>query len=242
MMTVAEVSRKTGVSVRTLQYYDRMGLLPPAQRTEAGYRLYDDAALERLQQILLFRELEFPLREIREILNRPDFDRDLALEHQIELLSLRKEHIEGLIRLARDMKKTGVRQLDFSAFDTRTMDEYAARARAEWSGTREYHEFEKKDQGRTVEDRQKLAQAMMDIFRGFLDIRDKAPDGPEARAQVEKLRAFISEHFYACSEKMLLALGAMYAGGGEFTENINREAGDGAAQAAARAIEACCRA
>lgn len=83
MMTVKEVSRLTGISIRTLQYYDKLGLLP-AMRTGSGYRLYDDAALERLQQILLFRELEFPLRDIRTILDNPNFDRRKALSQQID--------------------------------------------------------------------------------------------------------------------------------------------------------------
>lgn len=91
MMTVNNVSKLTGVSIRTLQYYDKIGLLHPAEHTEAGYRLYDDTALERLQQILLFRELEFSLKEIQAILQSPDFDRDKALEQQIELLSLKKK-------------------------------------------------------------------------------------------------------------------------------------------------------
>ena len=99
MKTVHEVSELSGVSIRTLQYYDRIGLLSPTDRTEAGYRLYDDAALEKLQQILLFRELEFPLKDIMEIVNRPDFDRSKALEQQIELLKLKKEHIENLMDL-----------------------------------------------------------------------------------------------------------------------------------------------
>ena len=90
MMTVKEVSNLTGVSIRTLQYYDKIGLLHPAHRTQAGYRLYDDAALERLQQILLFRELEFSLEDIRKILKNPDFDREKALEQQITLLTLKK--------------------------------------------------------------------------------------------------------------------------------------------------------
>lgn len=79
MMTVNEVSKLAGVSIRTLQYYDSIGLLKPAEYTESGYRLYDDAAMERLQQILLFRELEFPLKEIKEIVTRPDFDKKKAL-------------------------------------------------------------------------------------------------------------------------------------------------------------------
>ena len=113
MMTVNEVSKLTGVSIRTLQYYDKIGLLHPAKYTEAGYRLYNDAALETLQQILLFRELEFPLKDIKEIISRPDFDRSKALEQQIKLLTLKKEHIENLIDLAKGIKLLGVRKLGF---------------------------------------------------------------------------------------------------------------------------------
>ena len=93
-MTVNEVSKLTGVSIRTLHYYDEIGLLHPSEITEAGYRLYDDTALERLQQILLFRELEFPLKEIKGVLDAPNFDRNRALEQQIELLTMKKEHLE----------------------------------------------------------------------------------------------------------------------------------------------------
>ena len=107
MMTVHEVSRRTGVSVRTLQYYDKMGLLPPTARTEAGYRLYDDAALERLQQILLFRALAFSLKEIQAILQSPNFYRNRALDQQIHLLTLKRAHIDNLITFARGLKRNG---------------------------------------------------------------------------------------------------------------------------------------
>ena len=123
MRTVNEVSKLAGVSIRTLQYYDKIGLLHPTGRTESGYRLYDDTALERLQQILLFRELEFPLKEIREILNRPDFDREKALEQQITMLELKKEHLENLIAFAREIRKTGVRTMDLSVIDTKKLKE-----------------------------------------------------------------------------------------------------------------------
>ena len=79
MKTVKQVSRLTGISVRALHYYDEIGLLKPSDITEAGYRLYDDTALERLQSILFFRELEFPLKDIREIMESPDFDRKAVL-------------------------------------------------------------------------------------------------------------------------------------------------------------------
>ena len=90
MMTVNEVSKLTGMSIRTLQYYDTIGLLKPIEYTESGYRLYDDTSLERLQQILLFKELEFPLKEIKKIIDAPNFDRNKALEQQIELLTMKK--------------------------------------------------------------------------------------------------------------------------------------------------------
>ena len=94
MMTVHEVSNISGVSIRALHHYDRIGLLPATEVTPAGYRLYDVTALERLQQILFFKELEFSLKEIKEILDSPGFDRGKALEQQIHLLELRKEHLE----------------------------------------------------------------------------------------------------------------------------------------------------
>ena len=167
MMTVNEVSKLTGVSIRTLQYYDKIGLLHPAEYTEAGYRLYDDAALETLQQILLFRELEFPLKDIKKIVGSPDFDRSKALEQQIELLTLKKEHLENLIDLAKGLKLRGVRHLKFDAFDTRKIDEYAAQAKAAWGTTPAYKEFEQKSKGRTREEDQNIAQGLMDIFAEF---------------------------------------------------------------------------
>ena len=102
MMTVNEASKLTGVSIRTLQYYDTIGLLPPAGYTEAGYRLYDDTALARLQSILLFRELEFPLKDIKRILDDPKFDQATALTDQIKLLELRQARLGRLITLARE--------------------------------------------------------------------------------------------------------------------------------------------
>ena len=93
MMTVNEVSKLTGVSIRTLQYYDTIGLLKPIEYTESGYRLYDDTSLERLQQILLFKELEFPLKEIKKIIDAPNFDRNKALEQQIELLKMEERRV-----------------------------------------------------------------------------------------------------------------------------------------------------
>lgn len=241
MKTVHEVSRLTGVSIRTLQYYDRIGLLPPAAYTEAGYRLYDEAALERLQQILLFRELEFPLREIRDIIGRPDFDRGRALEQQIELLTLRKEHIEGLIALAERIRKTGGHAMDFDAFDKKKLEEYQAKAKEAWGQTAEYKEFEERQKTRTEAQNQDAAAGLMDIFREFGAIRGGDPAGAEAQGLAAKLQSHISANYYECSREVLAGLGKMYAAGGEFTKNIDAAGGEGTAVFAAKAIESYCK-
>ena len=241
MMTLNEVSKLTGVSIRTLQYYDKIGLLHPAKYTEAGYRLYDDAALETLQQILLFRELEFSLKDIKEIISSPDFDRSKALEQQIELLKLKKEHIENLIDLAVGIKAIGVKPLKFDAFDTRKIDEYAAQAKAAWGTTPAYKEYEEKSKGRTKEDNLKIHQGMIDIFGEFGQIRNTDPASEEAQEMVKKLQDYITEHMYTCTKEILGGLGMMYGGGGDFTTNIDKMGGEGTAEFASRAIEIYCR-
>ena len=230
MMTVNEVSKLTGVSIRTLQYYDKIGLLHPAEYTEAGYRLYDDAALETLQQ-----------KDIKKIVGSPDFDRGKALEQQIELLTLKKEHLENLIDLAKGLKLRGVRHLKFDAFDTRKIDEYAAQAKASWGTTPAYKEFEQKSKGRTREDDQNIAQGLMDIFVEFGAIKDTDPASEEAQALVKKLQDYITQNYYTCTNEILSGLGKMYAGGGDFTKNIDSYGGEGTAEFAHQAIEVYCR-
>ena len=240
MMTVHQVSRLTGVTVRTLQYYDKIGLLSPAQYTEAGYRLYDDAALERLQQILLFRELEFPLKEIREILNSPHFDRQLALEQQIELLTMKREHLTDLIRLARGIKLTGGGNMDFTAFDTKKIDEYAQQAREQWGATPAYREFEEKNANRTPAEMKAAGDRLMALIAAFGDWRGTDPAARQVQEQVRALQDFITEHYYHCTDEILSGLGKMYAGGGEFTANIDAHGGEGTAEFVSRAIEIYC--
>ena len=239
MMTVKQVSELTGVSIRTLRYYDKIGLLSPSDHTEGGYRLYDDTALERLQQILLFRELEFPLKDIIRIMGRKDFDRRKALDQQIELLELKKQHLQKLIDFARGIKMLGVRAVDFTAFDRSKLDEYAQRAKAEWGDTPEYKEFEEKDSKRTAAENDQLTERFMTLFAEFGELKGGSPDSPEAQAQVRKLQSFITENMYTCTDEILRGLGKMYAAGGEFTENIDRAGGKGTAEFTAAAIEVC---
>lgn len=241
MMTVNEVSKLTGVSIRTLQYYDTIGLLPPTEYTEAGYRLYDDTAMERLQQILLFRELEFPLKEIKRIIDSPDFNRNKALEQQMKLLTMKKEHLEGLISFARKIKETGVNKMDFQVFDTTKMDEYTKKAKEQWGQTAEYKEYEEKTSKQSPEAQKQALQNFMLIFLEFGKMIDKKPEDSNVQLKVKVLQDYITDHFYKCSNEILKSLGEMYASGGEFTENIDKAAGDGTAVFVAKAIDIYCR-
>lgn len=241
MMTVHEVSKLAGVSIRTLHHYDRIGLLYPTEVTEAGYRLYDDTALERLQCILLFRELEFPLKEIKGILDSPSFDRNKALEQQITLLEMKREHLENLIGLAREIKTIGVSKLDFKAFDTKKMEEYARQARESWGQTAAYQEYEQKSAGRSPQEERQLGIGLMGIIAEFGKMKESDPADEAVQTQVEKLQKYISKHYYACTDEILSSLGRMYAGGGKFTENIDNAGGDGTAEYVHRAIEIYCK-
>ena len=240
MMTVNEVSKLTGVSIRTLQYYDTIGLLKASSYTESGYRLYDDTALERLQQILLFKELAFSLKEIKEIIDAPNFDREKALEQQIELLTLKKEHLENLIDFARGIKQIGVKKMDFTVFDTKKIDEYARRAKEQWGETSEYQEYEEKSKNRTDAQQKDVMNRFMLIFAEFGKLKEQDAASDMVQLQVKKLQGFISEHYYHCSKEILSGLGKMYAGGGEFTENIDHYGGEGTAEFADKAIQAYC--
>lgn len=240
MMTVNEVSKLTGISVRTLHYYDEIGLLHPASVLDTGYRLYDDENLKRLQQIMLFRELEFPLKEIKKIIDNPDFDTARALENQIELLSLRREHLDNLIQHAKEMQKKEESKMDFKAFDKSKLEEYSKRAKEQWGDTAAYKEYEEKAKDRTDREEKEMGEGLMQIFAEFGRISDQDPTGAEAQALVKKLRDYISSNYYACTNEILSGLGQMYAAGGEFTENIDAAAGAGTAVFASKAIETFC--
>ncbi len=241
MKTVHEVSKLAGISVRTLHHYDAIGLLSPTETTEAGYRLYDDDALARLQCILLFKELEFPLKDIKAILDSPNFERNKALDQQIELLKLKKEHLENLIDLATGVRMIGVKKLmNFDAFDTKKIDEYAKQAKESYGTTPAYKEFEEKSKGRSKEQEKQLGIGMMNLFADLGKLISHDVSETIVQEKVAELQSYITEHYYTCTPEILQGLGEMYAGGGSMTDNINNYAGAGTAEFAAKAIRIYC--
>ena len=237
MKTVKEVSQLTGVSVRTLHHYDAIGLLKPTKVTEAGYRLYDEQALERLYLILVFRELGLSLKEVGSILAAPDFDRNRVLEQQIDLMQKKINRLQDRISLAQGILTVGVKYMDFNGFDPKKMDEYSTQAKALYGKTEAYREFEQKARSRTKEQEKELGGQVMDFFARLGQMRPCAPDSVEALAWAKELQEFFTAHYYTCTPQILKGLAESYAGGGSLTENIDRAGGDGTGAFAKEVID-----
>lgn len=241
MRTVREMSRLTGVSVRTLHHYDAIGLLKPSQTTQAGYRLYDDAALTRLQSILLFRELRFPLKEIKAILDKPDFDPREALEQQIKLLELQAAHLQNLIRFAREVQKKGVEQMNFHAFNREELDRYTQEVKERWGATQAYAEFAEKSRGLTQGQREDAAAQLLSRFTQLGALRQQhSPADPAVQEQLSALQDFITDHYYHCTDEIFRGLGELYVCDARMKHSIDQAGGSGTADFVHRAIEIYC--
>ena len=241
MYKISEISKISGVSIRTLQYYDEIGLLKPAKVTERGYRMYDDTNLSKLGEILLLRELEFSLKQITEILTYPGYDRKSAIDSQIELLTMKKERLEKLIEFAEKVKKGEAKKMDFKAFDNKEYEILQAEAKERWGKTDAYKEFEDRSKNKTKDSLMRSGAEMMKIFAELGDIKDKAPDGREAQLLVGKLQDFITVNYYTCTKEILASLGIMYTADKRFTASIDNAGGAGTAEFAGKAIEYYCK-
>ena len=239
-MQVREFAKFTGVSVRTLHYYDQIGLLPPAFADKTtGYRYYDEQSLLRMQEILFYRELDFSLKSIGKILASRDHDTKKSLEEQKILLTLKKERLERLIASIDDaMKGENV----MSAFDNNKFEEYKAEVQQRWGKTEAYREYSQKTAGYSKESWSNMLQGMDSIFADFAACMNKgeSADSPEAQKLAESLQRYISENFYHCTREILAGLGQMYVADERFKNNIDRH-GDGTAEYASQAIACYCK-
>ena len=239
-MSVHEVAKLTGITARTLHYYDEIGLLKPTKVTESGYRMYDDTALSRLQNILLFRELEFPLKEIKVILDSPDFDPSEAIAQQIELLELQYKHIGELIIFAREIQNKGVTTMNFDVFDKSEIKKYEAEVKAKWGNTKAYQEYEQKDIARNEGDYSKIANELMTIFSELGELKHLTPNADEVQKKISALQKFITDNYYVCTNEILSGLSEMYVCDERFKSNIDKAGGDGTAGFVKQAIAVYC--
>ena len=222
MRTVKEVSKITGVSVRTLHHYDAIGLLKPTKVTEAGYRMYDDTALSRLQNILLFRELQFPLKDIKIILDSSDFDPSEAIAQQIELLELQYKRIGELLTFAREIQNKGVTTMNFDVFDKEEIEKYKAEVIAKWGDTKAYQEYKQKDIAKNEGNYSKIAEELMTRFSELGGLKHLAPNSGEVQKKISALQKFITDYYYVCTDEILNGLGEMYIKDERFQKNIDR--------------------
>lgn len=241
MLTVKQLADKCGVTVRTLHHYDAIGLLKPALVTEAGYRLYDDTALERLCLILLFRELGFQLKDIRGILDAPDFDCNRVLEQQIVLLKQKQRHLESMTTMAQGVRMMGVTFLELEGFNMKKFDDYSQQAKALYGKTEAYREYAQKEKHRTREQSDAINGQVMEFFVRLGKLKNLPADSEAVQDWVQSLQAFFTEHYYNCTPELLMGLGQLYAEGGSMTENIDAAGGAGTGAFARDAIACYCK-
>ena len=227
----------TGVSVRTLHHYHSIGLLLPTRITEAGYRLYDACALEKLYKILLFREAGFSLEEIKNILCASDDARNGALAQQIRLLEQQVEKLQNRITLAKGIQITGGKYMDFEEFDAAKLDDYSTQAKALYGKTEAYREYTRKSKNRSDREQRELGEQVMEFFARLGKLRPCDPGCAEAQAWAKELQDFFTANYYTCTPQILSSLAESYAGGGSMTENIDKAGGAGTGTFAKEVID-----
>ncbi|HEM4386098.1 TPA: MerR family transcriptional regulator [Streptococcus suis] len=205
---------------------------------ENGYRYYNQENLARLQEILLFRELDFPLKDIQQLLDVTEVNRQQVLRDHITLLELKRERLDRIINHARLLTEKGGEVMDFHAFDSSQLEAYKAEAKERWGNTSAFAEFEERYDA--SKDRV-FAQEMQAIFEVFGKMQSLEVDHPDVQAQVANLQAYITENFYTCTKEILQNLGLMYVEDERFTTNIDRAGGPGTAAFVSQAIAVYCK-
>ena len=237
---IKEFAEYTGVSVRTLHYYDEIGLLKPAWvDPQSGYRYYDDESLLRMQEILFYKELDVPLKRVLELLSSPGYNKNVVLREQRQLLELKKQRLERLISaIDGAMKGENI----MSAFDNHEFEQYKAEVQEKWGKTDAYKEHSEKTKGYSKANWKNAADGMNEIFAAFAAYMNSgaAADSAEAKRLVKCLQDHITANFYTCTPEILSGLGQMYVADQRFMENIDKN-GAGTAEFVSRAIAAYCQ-
>ena len=243
-MQINEFAKLTGVSVRTLHYYDEIGLLKPAFVDEQnGYRFYDENSLERMQEILFYRELDFELKSILEILSSPDYDKKKALAEQRKLLIYKKERLERIINALDGAEKGKITMAAFDNSDYETArKQYETEAKHRWGETDAYKEHAEKTANYTADKWQEVNEGLMSVLAKFAEClkSGNAADSLDAQELVKELKNYITENYYTCTNEILAGLGQMYVADERFKTNINKH-GDGTVEFISEAIKVYCR-
>lgn len=238
MLTVKQVAGLTGLTVRTLHHYDQIGLLKPAVVERSGYRKYAEEQLGVLEQILFFRELDFPLEEIRQIMSAPGYDSTDALQKQQELLRMKRDRIDKLISLIDNTLK-GEKDMSFESFDMSQIEEikqkYAEEVKEKYGTSDAYKESEQKTAAYTKSDWQRITARQEELYTALATHIGANPGDPQVQQLVHQCREHITKNFYNCTLDIFEGLGQMYVADERFTQNIDRY-GKGLAELLSKAI------
>ncbi|MEG1426484.1 MAG: MerR family transcriptional regulator [Oscillospiraceae bacterium] len=229
-LSVSEVAAITEISVRTLHYYDEIHLLSPSEVTEAGYRYYDEAALRTLQEILFFRELDFPLKEIKELLTLPGYSRKRALKRQRKLLECKEQRLKELISLAdkaiKGEKTMKNESTSFAEFSTTEMDDakekFAAEVKEKWGNTPAYQQSEERYATYSQEQKKDILEDADHIIKAFSELAGSDPASPAVQELVKDWQEYITQNHYRCTDEILISLAEMYVADERFQKNLDR--------------------
>lgn len=239
MKTVSMVAKIANISRRTLHYYDEIGLLVPHATSSSGYRLYSNRDLERLQQIMFFKEMGFSLNEIKEILTRPHLDHKQILKHQKHVLNLKKKRLEGLIDLI-DKRLKGDTEMSFKEFNTdrieQSLQKYEQEARQKWGDTAAYNQSRDRTSKYTSSDWNRIYSEAEDIYSWLAEKITEPAHSREVQDLISQWRQHITKYYYDCTLEIFSRLGQAYKTDIRFKNNIDQHK-EGLAEFMSRAIE-----
>ncbi|MEV7796993.1 MerR family transcriptional regulator [Streptomyces sp. NPDC087512] len=227
--SVGQVAGFAGVTVRTLHHYDDIGLLAPSERSHAGHRRYGDADLDRLQQILFYRELGFPLDQVAALLDDPDADPRAHLRRQHELLTARIEKLRKMaeaVEQAMEARSMGINltpEERFEVFGDHDPDQYKEEVEQRWGDTDAYRQSQQRAASYTKEDWQRIQREADEINQRFVALLDEGvpADSEAAMDAAEEHRRWMSRNHYDCGYEMHTGIGEMYVSDERFTRNID---------------------
>ena len=244
-----EAADTAGVSVRTLHHYDNIGLLTPGKVSGNGYRYYTETDIERLQEIMFLKELDFSLDEIRKILDSPARNRSDALKTQLKLLEEKRDRLNSIIGTINQTIKLTEKGIamdnreKFGGFDYSQIDkhkkQYAAEAEERYGHTAAYMESRRKTSAYSKADWERITLAGKSIMAEIAGLMDRTPGAPEVQTAIEKWRQHITESYYDCTVEIFDGLGRIYISDERFRKNIDKTA-PGLADFMSKAIALYC--
>ena len=247
MYKINEVSKLTGVSIRMLHHYDKIGLLSPSKRNNSNYRIYNEDDIARLYQILIFKELEFPLQEIKQILDDKDFDKEQALKLQRNLIFEKKKRLERILESIDDtIENLGgyvMSKNNFKAFDyeevKKHQETYKEETEKRYGNSDAYKQSQEKTSKYSKSDWENITEEASVIYEELAKLMDQDPTDENVQELIEKWRNHISTNFYNCTIEIFRGLALMYVGDERFTKNIDKY-GEGLAQFMSDAMNIYC--